>query len=145
MLGRKSYTEEELDQGRKTIDQQLGAYRKLVKELPVRNPGKALDSARGSFESRFFNNMALVLDRLFVHRLSGPEHEGKDGNPLNELRIIVDSLISHEGKMRSDKKIKLAPDQSVVGLAVGDRIELTEDQFTRLASAFFEELERRFL
>jgi hypothetical protein len=89
--------------------------------------------------------MALVLDRLFVHRLSGPDYEGKDGNPLNEVRIIVDSLISHGGKMRADNKIKLSPDTSLVGLHVGDTIKLSEDDFTRLSKAFFDELARRFL
>jgi hypothetical protein len=141
MLGRKDYTRAEIDHGKKTIEQQLAAYRKLVKELS----GAKAESAERSFETHFFNSMALVLDRLFVHRLSGPDYEGKDGNPLNELRIIVDSLISHDGKMRADNKIKLPPEKSLVGLSVGDAIKLTEADFKRLSKAFFEELERRFL
>jgi hypothetical protein len=141
MLGRKDYTRAEIDTGKKTIEQQLGAHRKLAKELSGTNSVKALES----FDAHFFNNMTLVLDRLFVHRLSGPDYEGKDGNPLNELRIIVDSLISHDGKMRADNKIKLPPDSSIVGLDVGDTIKLTEDDFKRLSKAFFDELEQRFL
>jgi hypothetical protein len=47
--------------------------------------------------------------------------------------------------MRSDKQIKLPPDESVLGIDVGDTIKLTEDDFKKLSKAFFEELKRRFL
>jgi hypothetical protein len=145
MLGRKNYNKEEIDAGKKAIDRQLAAYRKLVKAAASGKNDRASDSTVASFETEFFNNMALVLDRYFVHRFAGPDYEGKDGNPLNEVRIIVDSLIVHGGVMRSDRQIKLPPEKSVVGIAVGDRIELTEADFKRLSTAFFEELERRFL
>jgi hypothetical protein len=36
-------------------------------------------------------------------------------------------------------------DESVVKLAVGDPIRLTEDQFERLSAAFFAEVEERFV
>jgi hypothetical protein len=42
-------------------------------------------SALEAFEVLFFNNMALVLDRYFVHRLRMVT--GKDGNPLNEVEM----------------------------------------------------------
>jgi hypothetical protein len=89
--------------------------------------------------------MVLVLDRLYVHRFAGPKYEGKDGNPLNEVRIIADSLMTNGGVMRADNQIKLPPEKSVVGLDVGDTIKLGEDDFERLAGAFFTELEKRFL
>ena len=53
--------------------------------------------------------------------------------------------MSHDGRMRGDKQIKLAPDRSVLKLKVGDPISLTEAEFERLSAAFFAELERRFL
>jgi hypothetical protein len=140
MLGRKGYTREEVDAGKAAISRQLAAYKKLVKAS-----GESKGAGFAGFEAEFFNNMALVLDRYFVHRFSGPDYEGKDGNPLNEVRLIVDSLISHRGVMRSDKQIKLLPERSVVGIAVGEQIALTEPQFKRLSAAFFDELERRFL
>jgi hypothetical protein len=139
MLGRKTYTRQEIDQGRAAVDEQLAAYRQLAEAAT------GAGSARASFDPLFFNNMVLVLDRYFVHRFSGPKWEGKDGNPLNELRIICDSIMSHGAIVRADKQIKLPPERSVLGLAVGDRIALSETQFERLSEAFFTELEARFL
>jgi hypothetical protein len=141
MLGRKTYTRQELDHGQQAINGQLAAYDELRKTV---GNGKA-SRALAEFDSRFFNALLLTLDRLFVHRLAGPNYEGKDGNALNEVRIIVDSLISNDGKMRADKQIKLTPEKSVTGLEVGDSVVLTREQLGRLSEAFFSELERRFL
>ena len=88
--------------------------------------------------------MALVLDRYFVHRLPGVDYEGKDGNPLNEVRIVCDSLMNNNGTLRGDKQIKLTPERSILKLRVGDPIRLTGAEFERLSAAFFAELERRF-
>ena len=145
MLGRKDYTKEEYDNGKKAIQRQLAAYRKLVEAAVGDKPAKDAKAALDCIRDPFFNSMALTLDRLYVHRFSGKDYEGKDGNPLNELRLIVDSLIDHSGVMRADKQIKLPPDKSVLGIDVGGKIELTEDDFTRLSKAFFDELKRRFL
>jgi hypothetical protein len=140
MLGRKNYTQEEIVTGKVAIEQQLAAYDAVEGALTKNGRG-----AREAFAERFFNNMLLVLDRYYVHRLAGPNYEGKDGNPLNEVRIICDSLITNGGKMRADKQIKLPPEKSLTGLAVGDEIALTREQFERLSQGFFAELERRFL
>ena len=145
MLGRKNYTQDEIDQGRDAINQQLATYKKLVKAIAAATTDERVNSAQESFETLFFNNMALVLDRYFVHRLPGANFEGKDGNPLNEVRIICDSLLTNKGIMRDDKQIKLTPERSVLKLNVGDSISLTKAQFERLSTAFFAELERRFL
>jgi hypothetical protein len=140
MLGRKNYSQEEFAAGKAAIERQLAAYDALVDAIP-----EGRRAATDAFGDEFFNNLLLVLDRYYVHRLAGPNYEGKDGNPLNEVRVICDSLMSNGGVMRADKQIKLPPERSVVGLAVGDEIVLTRDQFERLSEAFFAELERRFL
>lgn len=145
MLGRKNYTQKEIDQGKAALNQQLVAYKKLVKAATSTTTNKKIDSAVESFEALFFNNMTLVLDRYFVHRLPGADYEGKDGNPLNEVRIVCDSLMNNNGIMRGDKQIKLTPERSVLKLNVGDPIKLTEEEFKRLSGAFFVELKRRFL
>jgi hypothetical protein len=145
MQGRKNYTKEEIEQGRAAIGQQLAAYKELAEAMDSAARDKTAGSSLESFEALFFNNMTLVLDRYFVHRLPGPNYEGKDGNPLNEVRIICDSLVNNNGIMRGDKQIKLVPERSVLKLHVGDRINLTGEEFERLSAAFFDELERRFL
>src|SRR6266542_2577347 len=145
MLGRKKYTQEEIDRGKAALEQQLAAYKQLVKAVASATTDERIDAAVESFEALFFNNMTLVLDRYFVHRLPGADYEGKDGNPLNEVRIICDSLINNHGIMRGDRQIKLTPERSVVKLNIGDPIRLTEEEFERLSGAFLAELERRFL
>jgi hypothetical protein len=145
MLGRKKYTQEEIDQGKAALDRQLAAYKQLVKAAAGATTDDRIAAAVAAFEALFFNNMTLVLDRYFVHRLPGADYEGKDGNPLNEVRIICDSLINNHGIMRGDRQIKLTPERSVVKLNIGDPIRLTEEEFERLSEAFFAELERRFL
>lgn len=77
-----------------------------------------------------------------VHRLPRADYEGKDGNPLNEVRIVCDSLMNNKGILRGDKQIKLTPEKSVLKLNIGDRIRLTEAEFGRLSAAFFGELRR---
>jgi hypothetical protein len=143
MLGRKSYTREEFDHCKGAIDQQLAAYKTLVKAIGSATADNQVNASIDAFEKLFFNNMILVLDRPFVHRVRMVT--GKDGNPLNEVEMLADSLMSNEGILRDSNVIKLIPDQSVTKLQIGDPIKLSEEQFERLTAAFFSELERKFL
>jgi len=141
MLGVKSYSQDYVDASRARVDAQVAAYTALeraAKKTKAAPLAKALDG----FESVFFNNMVLVLDSYFTHRLRGVE--GKDGNPLNEVRVIQSSLVEHDGQLTADKTIKLTAEKSVLGYEVGDTIRLTQADFTRLAEAFFTEIEQRF-
>jgi hypothetical protein len=140
MLGRKTYTQEELDHARAAVDQQLAAYRQLAKAASSDPKGR---SALEAFEPGFFNNMVLALDRPFVHRIRVVT--GKDGNPLNEVELIADSLINNDGVLRGNNVIKLKPDESVLKLDIGDPIRLSAEQFERLSKAFFAEIEAKFL
>lgn len=143
MLGRKSYTQEELDHCKAAIDQQLAAYKTLVNAVGSATTDKKVSAALEAFEPLFFNNLTLALDRYFVHRVRPVT--GKDGNPLNEVELIGDSLMNNDGVLGSSNVIKLIPEQSVVKLHVGDSIRLTEEEFERLSAAFFAEIERKFL
>jgi hypothetical protein len=49
-----------------------------------------------------------------------------DGNPLNEVRMLCDSILRNGGVLAADKTIKFNPAQSVLKLRVGDPITLTE-------------------
>src|SRR3989304_1557853 len=90
MLGMKTYKRDYIDACRAQVDADLRAYRKQV--------GKAQSK---EFEARFFNDQVLLLDYMFVHRLTGIE--GKDGNPLNEVRVLCNSILLNQGKLQVDK------------------------------------------
>jgi hypothetical protein len=142
MLGRKDYTPQELAAARAAVDEQLGAYRALADA--VRAAGDpAATAALQALEPALFTGLVLALDRFFVHRIRAVS--GKDGNPLNEVELIVESVLAGDGVLRGSTVIKLRPDRSVLGLAPGDRIRLTADAFERLADAFLEELGSRFV
>jgi hypothetical protein len=143
LLGRKNYNQEELDHAKSAISQQLSAYKKLVKAIDNGEADPEAASALEAFEPLFCNNLALVLDRYFVHRLRVVT--GKDGNPLNELELLSDSLINNDAVLRGNNVIKLIPAQSVLKLEIGDDIRLSAPQFERLAKAFFDEIEAKFV
>lgn len=142
MVGMKKYTQDYIDACRARVEADLRAYREQVGKTPSRE-----------FEARFFNDQALLLDYMFVHRLTGIE--GKDGNPLNEVRVLCNSLLLNQGRLQVDKLkgwpmsapsgIKLPPEQSLLKLEVGDEVKLSEAEFLRLAKAFFAELEKKYL
>ena len=83
----------------------------------------------------------LVLDNCFVHRSKTVEK--KDGNPLNEVRVLCSSMMSNEGIVVADKTIKLNPNTSVLRHQVGDEIKLSEKEFRKLSEAFLAEIESR--
>ena len=134
MLGVKTYEQDYIDASKKAFGAELAAYRKLV--------STADDEAAKKFEPTYCAHQVLALDSYFLHRLRGVE--GKDGNPCNEVRVIADSWKENDGVMAADKQIKLDPAKSVTGLAVGDKIVLDEKMLTKLAKAYFAEIETRF-
>jgi hypothetical protein len=69
MLGREPILGQNLTTPGAAIDQQLAAYETLAKRVASATPERTSTFALKPFESMFFNNMTLVLDRYFVHRL----------------------------------------------------------------------------
>jgi hypothetical protein len=141
MLGRKDFTPEELDHAKTTVESQLAAYKKLVKAIDTSDPKVA--AALEDFEPQLFNNLTLALDRPFVHRVRMVT--GKDGNPLNEVELVVDSLMNNDGVLRGNNVITLVPEESVLKLGIGDGIRLSAAQFERLSKAFLEEIRAKFV
>jgi hypothetical protein len=141
MLGRKNYTKEELAQARTAVEQQLAAYATLIEAVDATSD-PVVASAVEAFEPLFFNNMVLALDRFFVHRVRMVT--GKDGNPLNEVELLAESLMN-DGVLRGNNVIKLIAEQSVLKLNIGDPIRLSAAQFEELSEAFFAEIESKFL
>jgi hypothetical protein len=84
-------------------------------------------------------NLVLALDRWFVHRMRGAE--GKDGNALNQVRALADSVVDHDGVLTIPKAIRL---EGVLGLSPGDPVSIDVAGFERLADAFFAELKSRY-
>ena len=58
---------------------------------------------------------------------------------------MTDSLLNNNGILKSSNVIKLVAQDSVLKLEVGDAIRIDEKAFERLSTAFFAELERKFL
>ncbi|HEY5142853.1 MAG TPA: hypothetical protein VII98_05085 [Solirubrobacteraceae bacterium] len=143
VLGRKTYTQEEFDRASAAVGEQAAAYRTLVRAIDGAPADPKVAAALEAFEPLFFNNMTLVLDRFFVHRVRAVA--GKDGNPLNEVELLSDALMNNDGVLRGNNVIRLVPAESVLGLQIGDRIRLTATEFDRLAKAFLAEIRARFL
>jgi hypothetical protein len=129
MLGVKSYTHEFIEGCRDKAAADIGAF-------------DALETPPPQFEARFFNNLVVVLDAMFMHRLRTVE--GKDGNPMNEVRVLSNSLLEHGGRMTADKTIKLLPEKSLLGYEYGSQIEVTRADFQRLSDAYFAAIEDKF-
>src|SRR3954447_1082885 len=138
MLGRKTYTQEELDQARTAVDEQLATYQALVAAA-----GEDPDGAREAFDASFFNMLVLALDRYFVHRLRGVT--GKAGTPLNELEMLSQSLMNGGGVLREISVIAYAPENSVTKLSPGDTIRLDEETFAALAAGVFAEVDEKYV
>ena len=135
MLGVSKYSPEYIAATRKSINAQVKAYDQVAKAAD--GAGPALES----FEHVFFNNMVLVLEQHFVHRLR--TGEGKDGNPMNESRVIAGSLIENGGRMLADKQIRFK-NGSLLGYEPGDEIKLSKSDFQKLAKGFLAGIEEKF-
>lgn len=78
--------------------------------------GMGDDDATNAFNLERFNNLILVLEQCFVHRMRG--NESKDGNPLNEVWMLADSILTNHAVLAADKTVKYKPETAVVGLVV---------------------------
>lgn len=129
MLGMNSYPRDYVDACRARVECDVATF--------------AGSNAPAELEHVFFRNLLLALEGSFVHRLR--TLEGKDGNALNEVRVLCNSVLLHDGVMTSEKNIKLSPESSVLGISYGERIVLDAASFSRLSDAFFADLEAKFV
>jgi hypothetical protein len=129
MLSVAKYSQDHIDRCRSQIDADIAAYADL-------------GSTVSALESVFFNNMVLALDHYFLHRARNLE--GKDGNPLNEVRVVCNSITDNGGVMMADKTIRIKPAASLLGYDVGDEINVGEEAFRRLAEGFLAEIATRY-
>ncbi|GAA1835019.1 hypothetical protein GCM10009836_11700 [Pseudonocardia ailaonensis] len=123
MLGRNSYTRDELDVARAHVDALLTAV-------------------RATPEPALLAGTVLVLDRLFVHRVRAVS--GKDTNPVTEVELLATSLLAG-GTMVDQKAVKWVPASSVTGIAAGAPVVLDLATVENLAEAYLTEIEKRFV
>jgi hypothetical protein len=149
MLGMKNYPQKYIDECRSSVHADVAAYKKLAGTARSKGANvKALEL----LEVTFFNNLVMVLDYMFVHRLRTVE--GKDGNPLNEVRVLSNSMLYNKNVLTyrrppsepgsAETGLKLITEKSVLGLHEGDAIKLTEADFVLLAKAYFTEIESKY-
>lgn len=139
MLAVTSYPEVYVQLTAAKVDEQLQAYAALAAAVKGNQQAEA---ALVAFAPGHFNAMLLALDHHFMHRIRGAE--GKDGNPLNEVRMLSDSIMENDGVLKENKTIKYKADKAVAGIAVGQSIALDAETFARLARAYLAELGTRF-
>ena len=144
MLGTSTYPAAYVQAARDDVAAQIRAYRDLV-GAASKASGMSLtriDAALAAFEPAFFNNLLLALEMRFVHRLRGVE--GKDGNPLNEVRMLAAALMDNGGVLAQNSTIRYDAAKAMLGIDIGDRIALNADDFEALCTAFLGEIEKRF-
>lgn len=139
MLAVTSYSEVYVQLTAAKVDEELAAYDALA--AAVKGNAKA-EAALAAFAPGYFNAMLLALDHHFMHRMRGAE--GKDGNPLNEVRMLSDSLMEHDGVLKENKTIKYKAEKAVAGIAVGEKVALDAETFGRLAKAYIAAIGKRF-
>lgn len=135
MLCENSYSRAHLRACRARFEGHIAAFAKLRKGL---GPGPT-----AQFEAHYFNNLLLALDAHFTHRARAKEE--KNGNPLNEVRMLATSLTRHDGVFTADSTIRYDPAKAVTRYQLGDRVKLTEGLFVPLCNAFLREIEAKYV
>jgi len=92
MLAVTSYPEVYVQLAAASVEEQVAAFRHLAAAAVGQTE---LEAALAAFAPGYFNTALLALDHHFMHRMRGAE--GKDGNPLNEVRMLCDAIMEHEG------------------------------------------------
>jgi hypothetical protein len=103
--------------------------------------GKGLSSTKG--EPLVTRQLIVALDGWFAQRTRGME--GKDGNPMNEVRLLASSITNHAGVLTLEKGLRLTAEGSVLGLSPGDRISPSLHDLAHLVDAFLDAIERTYV
>ena len=130
MLGRNSYTSDELESCRDNADALLAAW-------------QANEVEDTTLENLVFNQAVVALDAWFVHRLR--TMEGQDGNAMNEVRVLADSIVANDGVLRVEGPIRWEPDRTRLGFALGEEVLVTADGYERLAAAYLDAIGDTFV
>lgn len=130
-----------IDTCRARVESQIVAFREFaaaVSRVGIEDhPG--LESMLESLEYDYFNNLVIVLHAYFADRVD--DHVRRPGPIATEVALLRRSLIEGDGALLGDDDEAEA--KGLLGLAPGDSIQLTQHRFSRLAGAYFAEMERR--
>lgn len=103
--------------------------------------GKGLSSTKG--EPLVTCQLIVALEGWFAQRTRGME--GKDGNPMNEVRLLASSITHHGGVLTLEKGLRLTVEGSVLGIAPGDVIAPSLHDLAHLVDAFLDAIERTYV
>ncbi len=134
MLGKSSYPTAQVAAARAEFAALARTWRGVA--------AKSEAGARAEAEAQVFAQMVVALEGWFVHRLRSVE--GKDGNALNEVRLLALGVTANGGYFPSDGVIRWKPEASVTGYRAGDRIRLSEAVFSRLAGVYLDRIAAKF-
>ncbi len=96
LLGSKKFDRGYINACRSAVEEELRARRKIVgKEKSGTDDARVLEGA-------FFNHLCIDSEYMFVHRLSAIE--GKDENPLNEMRVLCNPILLNQGWLQVQKR-----------------------------------------
>ncbi len=129
MTDRTTYTSDEVESCRDNCDALLAAW-------------GANDIEDSTLESLVFGQAVVVLHTWFGHRRR--ELEGGDGNPMNEVRVIADSIVDNDAVLRVEGPITWVPERTVLRLDVGDDVQITANGFERLTAAYLAAIEATY-
>ena len=133
MLAVTSYKRDYIEACRGGGRAQMTSFRKLMREAPA---------AARAFAPGYFVTQVLALDHFFLHRQRS--FEGKAGGPLNELRMLCDSIKEADGLMTANSTIRYDPSRSVTGIELGQKIVLDATLYERLSEAVFDEIVAKY-
>ncbi len=137
MLAQGTYDADYIADCRAQVESEIAAF-----DI-ARSDSDVDDTALDDLEVSYFAALVLALEMRFVHRLRAKE--GKDGNALNEVRLLAQSLMANGGRMVEDPKVALDPQRTVLHTRPGEDIVVRYDDFVRLSRAFFAEIEARYV
>lgn len=137
MLATTSYPAEYLQACETRMVEQLASYEALVAATGPRG-----DGAARVFGPLFLQHMVLAMDACFIHRCR--TLEGRDGNPLNEVRMLCHAMLWRQGLLQAEEGLDYRAEDSVLGLKLGETLWVDLAGMKRLVRAFFAELRQRY-
>ena len=92
----------------------------LRRHLPRVGRAAVEELRRVGAGSAAWNQLVPAFDRWFP--FATRRSKGATANPINEVRVIAESVIEHGSVMTVPRGIKLDPEASVLGFAAGKEI-----------------------